>query len=152
MANKKNTKNSAYYYELRRLDEQGGGDHTMTILLDAAQQHNEALLRTVARERGINYTEDGKTALFWLAGDDNLHALELLLQLGAKLNAAQTGAASPLMHAAYRNRMDNVQLLVRRGAAVDYTDANGDSALSFAEAQGHIAIVDYLKHILAAQP
>lgn len=141
-----------YYSEMRRHDEQGGGDHSMAILMDAARRHNEELLQYLSREIGINYAEDGKTALFWLSGDDDPQAVELLLRAGAKANAAQAGAASPLMHAAFRNRLDNVRLLAQHGAEIGYRDANGDSALSFAQAQGHTEVVDYLNSVLAVKP
>jgi uncharacterized protein len=120
--------------------------------MDAARRHNEELLQYLSREIGINYAEDGKTALFWLSGDDDPQAVELLLRAGAKANAAQAGAASPLMHAAFRNRLDNVRLLAQHGAEIGYRDANGDSALSFAQAQGHTEVVDYLNSVLAVKP
>jgi ankyrin repeat protein len=129
----------------RRLDEIGGGDHSLDIIMDAARRHKLEFLLLAAREIGINYTENGKTALFWLAGEEDLEAVMLLIEAGAKIDAAAKGAASPLMHAAFRNRLGMVQLLIQHGAKVDYRDANGDSALSFAEEHGHHEIVDCLK-------
>jgi ankyrin repeat protein len=142
-----------YYSEMRRLEEQqGGGNHTMSMLLNAAQRHDEDFLLYLTREIGVNYAEAGKTALFWLSGDDDPRAVELLVQAGSKVNAAQTGAASPLMHAAFNNRLHNVRLLVQHGAELGYCDANGDSALSLAEAQGHTDVVNYLNSVLAIKP
>ncbi len=138
-----------YHSELRRYDEIRGGDHTMDLIIDAARRHNKELLDYLANKVGINYAENGKTALFWLAGGDDPRAVELLITAGAKVNAATQGAASPLMHAAFRNRLENAHLLVQHGAEIGYCDANGDSALSFAEEQGHTEVSDYLKSILS---
>jgi hypothetical protein len=140
-----------YHSELRRLDEAGGGDHLMDLIMDAARRHNEELLGYLAGKIGINYTEDGKTALFWLAGDDDPRAVELLIKAGGKVNAATRGAASPLMHAAFRNRLKNVRLLVQHGAEIGYRDANNDSALSLAETEGHVEMANYLRSILSVK-
>ncbi len=55
------------------------------------------------------------------------------------------------MHAAFRNRLENARLLVQYGAEIGYCDANGDSALSFAEVEGHAEEVNYLKSILSVK-
>ncbi len=140
-----------YHSELRRLDEAGGGDHSMDLIMHTARRHNEELLGYWADKIGINYAEDGKTALFWLAGDEDPRAVELLIKAGGKVNAATPSAASPLMHAAFRNRLENARLLVQYGAEIGYCDANGDSALSFAEVEGHAEVVNYLKSILSVK-
>jgi ankyrin repeat protein len=143
---------AAYLYELRRLDEQDGGDHSMEIIMDAARRHDADLLAYLSRRIGINYAEDGKHALFWLAGDEDTVPVALLLSAGGNANAAQQGAASPLMHAARRNRLAMARLLVQHDAIVGYTDANGDTAFSIAEESGHSEMVAYLQSILAIKP
>ncbi|HMN88511.1 MAG TPA: ankyrin repeat domain-containing protein [Saprospiraceae bacterium] len=77
--------------------------------------------------------------------------MELLIKARGRVNAAIPGAASPLMHAAFRNRLENARLLVQYGAEIGYCDANGDSALSFAEVEGHAEEVNYLKSILSVK-
>lgn len=135
--------------EWRRLDEMSGGNHSLELIMDAARRNNPELLQVLDQEIGINCTENGKTALFWLAGEADLNALQLLITKGAKVNAAEKGAASPLMHAAFRNRFAVINFLVQHGAKVDYCDANGDSALSFAQEQGHDDVVNYLISVMA---
>ncbi len=136
---------AAYYAALRREQERGGGDDPMALLMDTARRKDESLLAFLAKEFGINYAEDGKNALFWVAGDGDTEAAALLINAGAKTNAVVNGAASPLMHAAFCNQLDMARLLLRHGAQVAYTDANGDSALSIAEAQGYAEMVALLR-------
>jgi hypothetical protein len=143
---------TAHYFELRRHDEMSGGDHSIDIIAAAARAHNKDLLRYLARQMDINYTEEHKTALFWLAGEDDPLALECLILAGGMIGGALLpGAPTPLMHAAFRNRLENIRLLVKYGADVEYCDAHGQSALSLAEMQGHTEIVDYLKRILSTK-
>lgn len=52
------------------------------------------------------------------------------------------------MHAAYRNQLDMAKLLVKHGARVHDIDGNGDTALSFAEEQGHEEMVAYLRSLM----
>lgn len=134
-----------YYSALRREQERSGGDDPMALLMDAARRKDEKFLAFLAREIGINYAEDGKSALFWIAGDGDLGAAAQLVHAGAKTNAVVEGAASPLMHAAFRNQLDMARLLLRHGARASYTDANGDSALSIAEAQGYAEMAALLR-------
>jgi hypothetical protein len=149
MKRKKKMK-AEYYSELHRIDELlGSGDHTMYLIMDAARRHNEELLHYLADIKGINYANEGKTALFWLAGEGDIRSVKLLIKAGAHVNAFKSGVASPLMHAAFRNRLEIVQLLVQNGAVINYTDADGDSALSLAEAEGHTEVVNYLKKRLS---
>ncbi len=150
MTRKKDKKPIASLHaEWRKLDEISGGDHSLDLIMDAARAGDHDFLQFLAQKIGINYTENGKTALFWLAGEADLVAAERLILAGAKLNAAEKGAATPLMHAAYRNQLDMLRLLVEKGAQVDYHDANGDSALSFAQEQGHQEALEYLQSVLA---
>ncbi len=147
---KKNTR-AEYYSEMRRYDEIGGGNHSLDVIMDAARRHDKELLSYLAGNLSINHAEDGKTALFWLAGEENPRALELLIRAGAKVNAVEPGVASPLMHAVFRNRIENVRLLVLHGAEIGYRDANGDSALSLAEAQGYAEVLNYLNSVLSVK-
>lgn len=136
------------YSERRRLDEIGGGDHTLDLIMNTAIQGDTELLGFLARNFGINYAEGGKHALFWIAGTNDLKAAELLINAGSTVHNAGKKAASPLMHAAYRNQPDMAKLLIKHGARVHYADGNGDTALSFAEDQGHSEMAAYLKGLM----
>lgn len=136
------------YSERRRLDEIGGGDHTLDLIMNTAIEGDAELLGFLARNFGINYVEGGKHALFWVAGSNDLEAAELLISAGSTVHNAGKKAASPLMHAAYRNQLDMAKLLVKHGARVHYIDGNGDTALSFAEEQGHEEMVAYLRSLM----
>ncbi len=136
------------YSERRRLDEIGGGDHTLDLIMNTAIEGDAELLGFLARNFGINYVEGGKHALFWVAGSNDLEAAELLISAGSTVHNAGKKAASPLMHAAYRYQLDMAKLLVKHGARVHYIDGNGDTALSFAEEQGHEEMVAYLRSLM----
>jgi uncharacterized protein len=143
---------SAYESDLRRYQEQHGSDATLDIIQDAARRKEADYLAFLANRVGLNRTEDGKTALFWLAGTNELEAVRLLVQHGASVQSAGKGAASPLMHAAYCNQLEMAKLLVAQGARVDFKDKNGDSALSFAQERGHGEMVAFLEQAMAKKP
>jgi len=136
------------YSERRRLDETGDGDHTLDLIMNTAIQGDGELLDFLARNFGINYAEGGRHALFWVAGTPDLKTAELLISAGSTVHNAGKKAASPLMHAAYRNQLDMAKLLEKHGARVHYTDGNGDTALAFALEQGHAEMVAYLNAMM----
>lgn len=133
---------------LRGMDEQSGGDHCFELLLQAAKRHDAELLSALASEFGINITENGKNALFWIAGSKDVAAADMLIKAGCKVEAIAEGEASPLMHAAHNNQIEMVEFLLKRRADPNYADANGDTALSIAREKAHLEIVSLLeKHI-----
>jgi ankyrin repeat protein len=134
-----------YASDVRRYQEQHGDDATLDIILDAARHHDAGYLAFLAQHVGLDFTHDDRTALFWLAGTDDLAAVRLLIEHGASVQSVGKGAASPLMHAAHRNQLEVARLLVERGAKVDFEDKNGDSPLSCACEQGHEAMVFFLE-------
>jgi uncharacterized protein len=131
----------------RRYQEQHGDDATLDIIQDAARHGRADYLAFLAKEVGIDFAEDGKTALFWLAGSNELAAVRHLIEAGASVQARGKRAASPLMHAAFRNQLEMAQLLVQRGARIDYRDQNGDTALALAKEQGHLEMVALLERL-----
>jgi uncharacterized protein len=129
----------------RRAQEQNGDADPTELLAEAAERHDQGYVQFLARELGINSTTDGKTALFWVAGTGDVEAARLLVEAGCKLGPGEAGRATPLMHAAFRNRLEMARFLMQRGAKANYVDQAGDSALSIAEAQGHTEMVALLK-------
>jgi len=59
-----------FHSELRHLDEAGGGDHSVGLIMDAARGHNEKRSGYLTCKVGMHYTEGGKTAPFWPAGEE----------------------------------------------------------------------------------
>jgi uncharacterized protein len=133
----------------RRYQEQHGDDATIDIIQDAARHGQADYLLFLAKAVGIDFAEDGKTALFWLAGGNELAAVRHLIDAGASVQSRDGRAASPLMHAARRNQLEMARLLCQHGARVDFRDGNGDSALSVAKEQRHSEMVALLESLLA---
>ncbi|MFN4079389.1 MAG: ankyrin repeat domain-containing protein [Saprospiraceae bacterium] len=149
MANKSSLFKHRLESDRRRYGERHGGDAALDIIQDAARQKDREYLRYLADQVGLSYAVAGKTALFWLAGTDDIEAVEMLVNCGAAVQPSPgSGVASPLMHAAYCNRLDMAKLLVEHGAKVDYSDPNGDTALSIARERGHAAMAAFLEACL----
>lgn len=65
--------------------------------------------------------QDGATALFIAAQNGHLRILEVLLEHGAKTDAARTDGATPLWIASQMGHDHIVRRLLRAGAKVDAT-------------------------------
>ncbi|MEZ5039610.1 MAG: ankyrin repeat domain-containing protein [Saprospiraceae bacterium] len=76
---------------------------------------------------------------------NHLGICELLVQHGANVNLSQTQGVRPLHAAAHRGNLAMVQLLVEAGAEVNAQMENGDTALDFAEKDGHEEVKQYLR-------
>lgn len=69
----------------------------------------------------ITVRQDGATALFIAAQNGHLRILEVLLEHGAKTDAARTDGATPLWIAAQMGHDHVVRRLLKAGAKVDAT-------------------------------
>ena len=74
----------------------------------------------------------------------NLEVINLLLDHGANVNAKGKKKVTPLMYAAWFGMKDAVEVLVRRGAALNESDEAGRTALGLAEEKGHREISEFL--------
>jgi ankyrin repeat protein len=89
------------------------------------------------------YTE---TALHKAVKEGYLDLAKALLDHGADIAAAGGPAgATPLMAAATAGRADLIRLLIDRGAGVNTTDGNGETALQKAQKAGQQQAVDLLR-------
>src|SRR5690242_14857478 len=70
--------------------------------------------------------------------------IKILLQHGARLDAADEKGRSPLHNAAQRGHVAAVELLVTHGAQVTAQDAHGHPPLHSAACKGHVAVVQLL--------
>src|SRR5262245_17024121 len=87
----------------------------------------------------------GETALHRAASRGHLQAARLLLDRGAKVDAADGEGVTPLVLAAYRGHTDVVKLLLERGAYVNAQERrNGLSSLSHAVGRGDKELVAVL--------
>ena len=116
----------------------------MTALHWAAYHDDEdaakALLGAGANVRAAN--RYGVTPLSLACTNGNAAIASALLEAGADANGAQPGGETPLMTAARSGADGVVKALLARGARVDAKDdRRGQTALMWAAAEGHAAIV-----------
>jgi hypothetical protein len=77
----------------------------------------------------------------------------LLISMGANVNKACDGYVPPLMHAAKYGRLEMVKILVAKGAdphykyTGDYTPADGQTPITYAEKNNQSAVADYLRSV-----
>ena len=86
----------------------------------------------------------GAQPLHFAAVDGNVESVNLLLDRGAKINAATQDGWTALHFACLRGDKGLVQLLLDRGADVDTTTMTGVSALSIATSEGDRDIIELL--------
>ena len=75
----------------------------------------------------------------------NQTILRALLEKGAEVNAAQEGGYTAVHQAAHRNNVPMAQLLLTFGANPHQPDANGQTALQLAQAEGNEAVTAVLE-------
>ncbi len=86
----------------------------------------------------------GAQPLHFAAADGDVESVKLLLDRGAKINAATEDGWTALHFACLRGDEGLVQLLLDRGADVSMTTAAGVSVLSIAMSEGDREIVELL--------
>jgi uncharacterized protein len=68
-------------------------------------------------------------------------ATKFLLSNGASINNTSS-KWTPLMYACHNNEIDKVEILLSKGATIDLTDKDGETARDIAQKQKHIRIVE----------
>jgi ankyrin repeat protein len=86
----------------------------------------------------------GHTALIWAIINRQKEMVELLLDRGASIQAADSAGWLPLTHAAYRGQEEMVDFLIEKGAAVDAKDNHGLTPLMRAAGIGMTGAVKRL--------
>ncbi len=96
-------------------------------------------------------TAAGDSALI-LAGwnTSNLALVRLLLKHGAQIDSANNNGDTPLMDAAYLNKLDILAELLARGANPQLLNKRGRSALALARQRGHHQAVALLTDVKVA--
>lgn len=101
------------------------------------------LVRAGASVKAANRYGVTPLSLACTNGDGGM--VEMLLKAGADPNTALPGGETPLMTAARTGALSSVKALVSRGASVDSKDERrGQTALMWAAAEGHAAVVQAL--------
>jgi ankyrin repeat protein len=113
-----------------------------------ATYHNDREIAELLVRAGANVkaaSRYGVTPLSLACTNGSGAMVELLLKAGADPNGALPGGETPLMTAARTGALDSVRALLSRGAAVDSKDdRRGQTALMWAAAEGHAAVVQEL--------
>ena len=94
---------------------------------------------------------NGRTALMYASSGPFAETVELLLKKGAEVNVqGKLEGFTALMTAASEGQLDVVRILLAHGADPALEDEDGDTAKSFAEQNGHSAVVAVLENPPAA--
>ena len=95
-------------------------------------------------DSAMSSTLVGAQPLHFAAADGDIESVNLLLDRGAKINAATQDGWTALHFACLRGDKGLVQLLLDRGADVGMTTMAGVSALSIATSEGDRDIIELL--------
>ena len=89
--------------------------------------------------------EEGRSSIFYAAGNGHTEAVRILLGSRADVNAQSNSRWTPLIAAANDGFLDTVRVLVKEGSAdVNFADTGGWSALFYAALNGHAGVVTFL--------
>jgi hypothetical protein len=98
-------------------------------------------------DEGADINEKGKdnfTPLHWAAYYGKTEMVKILLSKGAEVNVRSETYGTPLTLAAQYGFTDTVKALLEKGADVNITDAHGRTALSYAEAEKNMVLIQLL--------
>jgi ankyrin repeat protein len=121
-------------------------DHT--ALMWAAFNGHTGLVRYLLYQGAGLEVKDkfGRTSLMYACSGPNDETVKLLLERGASpYQADKVEKFTALMFAAAEGQIEVVRLLLKHGADPAAKDADGDTAASMAEGNGHAAVVALLQ-------
>ena len=114
-------------------------------LVNAVRQGDREAVRALARQVDVNARQpDGAAALHWAAYLDDLETAALLLDAGARPNAANALGVTPLHLACENGNAALVRRLLAAGAAPDAALPSGETALMTAARAGSVGAVTAL--------
>ena len=117
-----------------------------TPLLEAVKNRDIAAVQALVSQRvDVNIPQaDGATALHWAAHWDDVEVADLLIDAGARVNAANDYGVVPLLLAATNGSTAMVARLLSAGADPNAGDENGATPLMFAARTGRIEVAEAL--------
>ena len=125
------------------VDRQEPQDGFTALHLAAGSGNVEAARLLLAKGAMVNApSQDGRTPLHLAAGGSSIELVALLLDHQANINAVQSGhpgKSTPMMYAVQNDRVENLKLLLKRGADLKATFYGvGATALHVAAQQGSV--------------
>ncbi len=121
-------------------------DGSTALALAVHIQDRETAALLLERGADVNTNDDyGDTPLTLACANGDAELVRLLLDADARADAQRWNGETPLMLAAGTGMANAVRLLAERGASLDSVEARrGQSALMWAAAEGHGAVVEAL--------
>lgn len=119
-----------------------------TALMVAAFHGNTDVVRTILdRGAAIDKTDpNGRTALIYASSGPHAETVRLLVDKGAEVNhAGHAEGWSALMYAGYSGHTEVIRVLLDSGADADLEDNDGETALTFAQRNGHAEAAELLR-------
>jgi len=115
----------------------------LTVLGAALSEHQvslAALLVSRGAETETRFSQEQVTPLLWAAQRGPHDLAVLLVEKGAKVDAANSFGQQPLHHAAFVKDQVLADLLIARGADVNARESKGDTPLMYAAHAGGLEI------------
>ena len=116
-----------------------------------------ALRKAIAEGADVNALDtrksrNGRRALNLAALSNQVVAIEILLQSGAKINATNRTGFTPIHHAAEKGAAEAARVLLKAGADASIANNRGKTPLDTAKRLGHTNVVALLQQTHQAQP
>ena len=114
-------------------------DGRTALMMAAFNGHTDTVRLLIDHEAKVNALDGvGRTALMYAAAGPFAQTVQLLIDRGADLYIRDKEEGfTALMFAAAEGQADVIEVLLAHGADLKVTDQDGDTALDFAEKNGH---------------
>ncbi len=118
-------------------------------MLAAYNGNNEIVKLLINRGGDVNLTDEiERTALMYASTGPFVNTVTTLLEAGAEPNLIEKEENwTAAMMASAEGQLEVLKTLIAYGADLNMVDIDGESSLDFASANGHTAVVEYIKSV-----